>query len=307
MSQYELPFRDRWGFCNVFLSAIGGDGANMAAKLLFKIGVNEFGLDGGYDAKYGSEKKGTATDVSVKFCPLGIPVRESGPVTRPHFLLIFHEGLIKPLGLNKGLHPDAVVIVNSIKAPGEVRDELELHSGWIHCVDATRIAADTGSRLNMPLMSVLAHHLKFDDKVVREAIEGRWPKAVKANLKAFDMAISETTSEHFPDDGRYELIPHTVSRGQIGYLNMLDGGAISSLTHSTIGRNNQIAGYGFIPAFEPEACTSCGICLTVCSDPGGLLWRDGRMVGIDPRFCKGCMRCVEACPTTKRGKALQLP
>jgi Pyruvate/2-oxoacid:ferredoxin oxidoreductase delta subunit len=42
----------------------------------------------------------------------------------------------------------------------------------------------------------------------------------------------------------------------------------------------------------------------VCSDPGGLLWKEGRMVGIDDRFCKGCMRCVEVCPETKKGKAL---
>ena len=61
MEQYKLPYQDSLGFCNVFISAIGGDGANMAAKLLFKIGVTALGLDGAYDARYGSEKKGTAT------------------------------------------------------------------------------------------------------------------------------------------------------------------------------------------------------------------------------------------------------
>jgi Pyruvate/2-oxoacid:ferredoxin oxidoreductase delta subunit len=30
------------------------------------------------------------------------------------------------------------------------------------------------------------------------------------------------------------------------------------------------------------------------------------MQGIDERFCKGCMRCVEVCPSTKKGKALVL-
>jgi Pyruvate/2-oxoacid:ferredoxin oxidoreductase delta subunit len=30
------------------------------------------------------------------------------------------------------------------------------------------------------------------------------------------------------------------------------------------------------------------------------------MVGIDERFCKGCMRCVEVCPETKKGKALTM-
>jgi len=28
------------------------------------------------------------------------------------------------------------------------------------------------------------------------------------------------------------------------------------------------------------------------------------MAGIDETYCKGCMRCVEVCPETKKGKAL---
>lgn len=102
MTNYQLPFRDELGFCNVLISALGGDGANMAAKLLFEIGCGELGLDGGYDAKYGSEKKGTPTDVSVRFCTPGTPVRQSGPMQTPHFLVVFHADLIRPLELNRG-------------------------------------------------------------------------------------------------------------------------------------------------------------------------------------------------------------
>ena len=54
MAGYELPYRDELGFCNILISALGGDGANMAAKLLFRIGCGEFSLDGGYEGKYGS-------------------------------------------------------------------------------------------------------------------------------------------------------------------------------------------------------------------------------------------------------------
>ena len=99
---YQLPYRDDLGFCNVLISALGGDGANMAAKLLFKIGCEEFSLNGGYDAKYGSEKKGTPTDVSVRFCEAGTPVRQAGPTSAPHMLVVFHADLIRPLELNRG-------------------------------------------------------------------------------------------------------------------------------------------------------------------------------------------------------------
>ena len=90
MIEYRLPTRDDLGFCNILICALGGDGANMAGKLLFKIGCSEFDLDGGYDAKYGSEKKGTPTDVSVRFCFGGTAVRQSGPTETPHFLVAFH-------------------------------------------------------------------------------------------------------------------------------------------------------------------------------------------------------------------------
>lgn len=302
--RYQLPTRDELGFCNILLSSLGGDGANMAGKLLFKIGSTEFGLDGGYDAKYGSEKKGTPTDVSVRFCERGTPVRQSGPTSRPHFLVVFHTDLIAPLELNRGLQPGAVCIVNTTQSPQQVRRLLRLHHGKIVCVDATRIAYETHSRLNMPLLAVLSHELALPDEHIKSLIAAQWPKAAEANVRAFERAVGGGDAAEFEADAAFPLVAPAITRGPLGYLNMLNGGTIDALTHNTIGRDNRLAGQGRVPRFDRQACTSCGICLTVCSDPGGLLWREGRMDGIDPLFCKGCMRCVEVCPTTKKGKAL---
>lgn len=300
----SLPVADNLGFCNVYLSALGGDGANMAGKILFKIGCRDLGLDGGYDARYGSEKKGTATDVTVRFCRVGTPVRQAGPTSRPHFLVVFHDDLIVPLDLGRGLHADAVVIVNSTRPPAEVRKLLQLHSGRIICLDATRIAFECRSRLNMPLLAVLCHELQFPDQLVHECIARQWPSAAEVNLSAMTQALAAARTEQFNIDGEFPLSEPLLRRGPIGWRNMLNGGAIDALTHSTRGRDNRIAGRGHLPHFSSGACNSCGICLTVCSDPGGLLWREGRMEGIDAAFCKGCMRCVEVCPTTKKGQAL---
>jgi pyruvate ferredoxin oxidoreductase gamma subunit len=303
---YRLPIQDDLGFCNILLSALGGDGANMAGKLLFKIGCLEFGLDGGYDARYGSEKKGTPTDVSVRFCLPGTPVRQAGSTASPHVLVVFHSDLIEPLELGRGLPVGAVCIVNTTRTPDMVRELLRLHSGRVISVDATRIAFEAGSRLNMPLLAVLCDALGLPADRIRELIVSQWPRAAEANLAAFARAMSEMQAAEYEVDGRYPTRLKTESRGPIGWRNMLNGGVIDALTHSTIGRDNRIAGRGRIPRFDREACTACGICLTVCSDPGGLLWREGRMVGIDDRFCKGCMRCVEVCPETKKGKALSI-
>lgn len=303
-NSYRFQYEDELGFCNILLAALGGDGANMAGKLLFKIGCTHFGLDGGYDAKYGSEKKGTATDVSVRFCKVGTPVRQSGPTATPHYLVVFHDDLIGPLALGSGLAPNATCIVNSINPPEVNRDLLKLKSGKVVCLDATRIAAECRSRLNMPLAAALSHELGFPDEHVKQVIAKQWPKAADVNLKAFSMALEGLTERSFAEDRKFDVRPALYTRGPIGWRNMLNGGTIDALTHTTIDRDNRIAGRGLVPAFDAASCNSCGICLTVCSDPGGLLWRDGRMVGIDDRFCKGCMRCVEVCPETKKGKAL---
>jgi len=305
MSNYQLPYQDRRGFTNCLLSAIGGDGANMAAKLLFKIAAEELNLDGAYDARYGSEKKGTPTDVSLRLCNFGTPVRESGPTNRPHILCVFRENLLT--GLSRGLQENATVIVNTCKSAEEVRDMLQLHSGTIYVLDAGKIALETHSRLNMPMMAMLADVLGFPEEAVVKKITQTWPRAVEPNVAAYKAAVGQAVSVQFAADGKYPLAAPVEVHGAIGYDNMIDGGAIDSTTHSTVGRNNAYARSNPSPVFDPEVCIQCAKCLAVCADPGAIKWEDGKMVGIDLTYCKACLRCVAVCPETKKGKALKDP
>jgi pyruvate ferredoxin oxidoreductase gamma subunit len=279
----------------------------MAAKLLFKLAAEELNLDGAYDAKYGSEKKGTPTDVSLRLCTFGNPVRESGPNNRPHILCVFRENLIRSLNLQRGLQANATVIVNSCKTPEAIRDILQLHSGTIHVLDAGKIALETHSRLNMPMMAMLAHVLQFPEAAVLKKIKETWPKAVDANIAAYEAAVSQSVSMTFAADGKYPLVEPAEVRAPLGYDNMLDGGSIDALTHSTIGRNNAYARSNPAPTFDREACIDCAKCLTVCADPGAIVWKDNKMAGIDLNYCKACLRCVDVCPETKKGKALKDP
>lgn len=289
------------------MSAIGGDGANMAAKLLFKVCVTYLDLDGAYDAKYGSEKKGTPTDVSLRLCQFGIPVRESGPTNRPHILCIFRDALIRPLALNRGLQKNALVIANTRRTPEEIRDDLRLHSGTICCLDATRIALETNSRLNVPILVLLGKFLQIPMETLRKVVGEAWPRASAANLQAFDRALGSFAQKRFEDDAKYPLVSPAESRGRIGYMNMKEGGAIDATTHLNLSSSLPSASINPVPEFHSEICTHCGLCMLTCSDPGAIVWDDKKMMAIDAVYCKGCMRCVEACPDTKKGKALTAP
>ena len=60
---------------------------------------------------------------------------------------------------------------------------------------------------------------------------------------------------------------------------------------------------GFLPAYDQNTCVHCGICDIVCPDLC-FVWNDDvggdlavRLQGIDYNYCKGCLKCVDACPT----------
>ena len=302
----ELPLVDRRGLCHILVAAVGGQGANKAAKILFDLAVEELGLGGGYDARYGSEKKGTATDVSLRIGNEDADLAVSGPTNRPHMLVAFHDWLIVPQGLHRGLQTDARVIVNTTLSGEDLRPMLELHSGHIVTLDASAIALDTGARLNIPMLAALALELGFPMDLLLQRIESTWPHAADVNRAAFE-AVAKACNRFSVADDLYPLTDPVIARGPLGYLNMLNGGGVNARYHSTVHRQVRLAGHGLTPEFHGEHCTGCALCLTTCSDPGGILWDGSKVVGIDPEYCKGCMRCVTVCPATKKGHALEMP
>jgi pyruvate ferredoxin oxidoreductase gamma subunit len=62
-----------------------------------------------------------------------------------------------------------------------------------------------------------------------------------------------------------------------------------------------------VPSFDREPCTDCVLCLLICPDPGAVIFHHRKMHGIDPAYCKGCMKCVAACPTIHGRRALNDP
>ncbi len=49
------------------------------------------------------------------------------------------------------------------------------------------------------------------------------------------------------------------------------------------------------PIWDKEKCTNCLICWIFCPD-SAIIVDDGKVTGIDYRYCKGCGICAEECP-----------
>jgi pyruvate ferredoxin oxidoreductase delta subunit len=49
------------------------------------------------------------------------------------------------------------------------------------------------------------------------------------------------------------------------------------------------------PIWDEKKCTHCLICWIYCPD-SAIMVKDGKVQGIDYRYCKGCGICAEECP-----------
>ncbi len=49
------------------------------------------------------------------------------------------------------------------------------------------------------------------------------------------------------------------------------------------------------PIWDAKKCTHCLLCWAYCPD-SAIIVKDGKVQGIDYRYCKGCGICAEECP-----------
>jgi len=127
---------------------------------------------------------------------------------------------------------------------------------------------------------------------------------VEANLRTFDRGYREVILESFPLDGRFETLEPSRPVPALGYSNAPIGGLVIN-PGNTITKDLSISRQGYIPILYRDKCTDCGLCDLACPDYC-FRWEEGIdkkgqpamvLVGIDYQYCKGCLRCVEICPT----------
>ena len=299
---------DEDGFYGIRLESIGGLGAHLAGQVLAEAGVLRLGLNGSHFSSYGSEKKGTLLKSYIRFCSPDQAVRTNCPVERPHLIAVFHEALIGREKVALGLRSDGIIIVNSVASPGEMKERLGLPGGTVGVVDAHGIAVAEKSRPNMAMLGAVTRAVDFIDPEavkasIRETFGRHYPHLLEANMHSFQRGYDELRLETFPLEGEWAT---GVARPQpaYGYLNAPWGGMVTNPGNSAT-KDLSTSRQGFLPGLDLEKCVHCGLCDIVCPDYC-FVWEtytkeDGkpgvRLVGIDYRYCKGCLKCIEACPT----------
>ncbi len=304
----KLPTVNEDGCFEIRLESIGGLGANLCGKLLGELGANYLGLNAASFSSYGSEKRGSPVKSYIRWCDRDTPIRINSPVVSPHILGLFHENMIGKIPVTAGLTENCKLIAATDKNPAEVRALLRLYAGEIVAIDAQKIALESKSRVNMVMLGAIAKATDFIPweplaALIEETLGQKYPKLIEENLEGAKRGYTEGQSQVFSADRAYPFVPYREPQDAWGFETAPIGG-INPHIGSTVSSDLSSSRTGYIPLFLEEKCIHCGLCDTTCPDMV-FQFRMGELKGkiqplnkgLDYHHCKGCLRCVEICPT----------
>ena len=266
-------------------------------------------------SSYGSEKRGSPVKAYIRWCENQKPLRINSPVTHPHILGLFHEGLIGTYPVLEGISSETKVILNTPLSPDEAAEKYHISIGELYCLDALAIAMECKSRINMVMLGAIAKAsgfipLETVERLCRDTLGQKYPTLMEANLKGVREGFAKAT----PATPERDITPLPSGKKEAflwGYKNSPIGG-INPRAGSTVSNDLSPSREGYIPIFIQDRCINCGLCDSTCPDmvfqfgPG--IYKDKECMvnkGLDYFHCKGCLRCVEVCPTDALVKALE--
>jgi pyruvate ferredoxin oxidoreductase gamma subunit len=316
MNSCVLP--DPAGFYEIRFESIGGLGAHAAGQILARAAVLKMNLNGSHFSSYGSEKKGSVVRSYIRLGAADKPIRTSAPIDSPDAIVVFHGALMQQEITLAGMKKTGVLIYNG--SEGEIPALLEKVPAGARVIriDATNIAIEELSRPNAVLLGTLTSVAPFLDAgivlhTLTEKFARRNPQAARANEKAFERGASEYEVLEGVGKGEADL-PVMRPSPVLGYETAPIGGVIP-YAGNTVSNDLSTSRTGWMPLFTDQECIHCGLCATVCPD-FCLVWTHEqtngdipkvRLKGIDYQYCKGCMRCVETCPTEAMTRVTETP
>ncbi len=304
----SLPKVNENGCYEMRLESIGGLGANLCGKLLGELGAAYLNFNAAAFSSYGSEKRGSPVKSYVRWSSPEREILHNSPVEKPHLLVLFHHALSKTLPVTAGVDENSTLVVNTDLTPEEIREDLKLYAGNVFCINALELALQSKSRINMVILGAVAKASGFIPldavkEIVKNTLGKKYPAMLESNLKGIELGYNSVTNQKFEPDGRFEKVEYREIQSKWGYENAPIGG-VNTLFGSTVSNDLSPSREGFIPLFLPEKCIHCGLCDTTCPDmvfqflKGEYRGKPTMMNrGLDYHHCKGCLRCVDICPT----------
>ena len=174
----------------------GGQGAKTAALLLadvcFKTGAYVQGFP-----EYGPERMGAPITAYNRISDKEIRVHSN--IYDPDLVVVVDETLLESVDVTAGLKKEGAIIVNTDKAPEEVRPLLNGYEGRVYTVDARSISIEALGKYfpNSPMLAaaVAVSGVMDRESFIREmraSYEHKFakkPEVIEGNMKALTMTF----------------------------------------------------------------------------------------------------------------------
>ncbi len=316
MSQtVSLPIQGRP--FEIRFESIGGLGAQAAARALATAAVMKMGLNATHGTTPGPERKGSLARTFVRLAPADRPIRASAPVRAPDAIVVFHAPLLRESATLAGLRKDGTLIYAG--PPKPIPEELSALPRTARAIrlDASGIATKENCGPDAALLGAVCAAFPFLAareilEAFREGLAGANAELIAANERAFGRGAAEMVvlAEVGEADGD---LPPVHGSPAWGYRTQPIGGVLARPGNSAW-NDLSSARAGFLPVLNREQCIHCAMCDMVCPDHC-LAWEKGEeggrfqreLTGVDYRYCKGCMRCVETCPASAMLRKAETP
>ncbi|MCS7253112.1 MAG: 2-oxoacid:acceptor oxidoreductase family protein [Armatimonadota bacterium] len=280
-----------------------GQGIRTVALLLGHVALAEGKWTQAFP-QFGPERRGAAVEGFTRIAD--VPLTIHGGIVSPDVVVVIDDSLLTSASVLNGLRQDTTLIANVPYSAKELRNVHPVFGALnrVAAVDATAISLDTIKR-NMPntpmlgavarvtgtakletLKSVLTEHLP--ERVRRRA------ELLEANLNAVERGYNEVQVDEEPTSPP-EVIGEYIKGATLPSWEELSLGGIipqpaTSLSYKTGSWRSELR-----PVWDAEKCTNCYMCFIHCPD-NAILIKDGKVIGIDYEYCKGCGICAAVCP-----------
>lgn len=174
----------------------GGQGAVTAGKVLAEAALDA-GLYFQAFPEYGPERMGAPIQAFTRISDH--PVDLHCQIEEPDVVVVLDPTLLGTVKVTEGLKPDGILLVNTGASPAEIREQLNLRTGRVFTVDASRIAIETLGReiTNTPMLGALvkATGLFEVDAIVEQTRQRFAKKHMKADIVEANAAAIRRAAE----------------------------------------------------------------------------------------------------------------
>ncbi|HYE81471.1 MAG TPA: 2-oxoacid:acceptor oxidoreductase family protein [Clostridia bacterium] len=176
----------------------GGQGAKTASLLLADAAFNTGKYIQGFP-EYGPERMGAPITAYNRISDERINIHSN--IYEPDYVVVVDETLISAIDVTAGLKETGAIIINTEKAPEEVKKYLKGYKGKVCTINARKISEETIGK-NFPNTPMLGAVVKVGDIMeqekfledMKDSFAHKFktkPEVIDGNMKAIERAMQE--------------------------------------------------------------------------------------------------------------------